>query len=144
MLIAALIGALTAVLVAGGGDFYKQLASEWRRALRRRVSDKQARARALEIVDDFESEAEEFTRALVRDVRALELVNQDYGATLEDYRACVDTLVDDMLDGQLDLVATAFIMEDAIGAEAYDDIRSEFAEKLRKRERKRAARSRAS
>ena len=61
MLLAALIGAIAALVATGGGDVFKKLAKLWRAALRKHVKDESARAHALEIVEVFEADAKEFT-----------------------------------------------------------------------------------
>ncbi|HLT34673.1 MAG TPA: hypothetical protein VK034_00275 [Enhygromyxa sp.] len=138
MLIAAIVGALAAVLVGmGGANVFDELLRYWRRAIRRRVDDPDRRAAGQAKLDEFEHEAAAMAADLRGWVQSFAEVHRRYASTPADYDQLADRLVEEFYPAQMRLVELADELRRAIGDSAYTEITDDVEKRLRAaRERK--------
>lgn len=143
MLIALLIGAIAALLIAGGGaDMFSSMLRYWRRALRRHVDDRARREAGEAKLDEFEREAALMVGTLQEWMLGFARVHRRHESTLADYERLADALVEEVYIAQVQLIDIAEELRQTIGDRAWTEITEDVEDDLRaaraKQDRKRA------
>lgn len=141
MIIALLASALAAALLggmAGGPDVFEQVVKEWKRGIKRKISDPKAQARAFEILEEFKALVSRLSEQVLTDSKSLQSVNENYHATIEDYTPVVETIAANMLTVQTAMVALSWKLRQEIGDEAFDSIHDKIIKEQHKNAKKKA------
>lgn len=133
MLIAAVVGALAAVLAGvRGRSVIDELLRYWRRALRRHVDNPSRRAAGEAKLDQFEHEAAAMAADLCGWIQSFAEVHRRHASSQADYDQLADELIEQFYPAQVRMLDLADELRRAIGDFAYFEITDDVEEQLRK------------